>query len=92
MIEKTPHRLMGPWPYFIAVFAWTWLFWGAAALSRREIGEIPVPILIALGGLGPALAGIGFTWRTAGREGWGDYWRRVIDVWGVVTGLVVWLG
>ena len=80
MVRHHTSRLAGPWPYFVFVFVWTWLFWGAAALSRRDMGELPVPILVALGGLGPALGGIGLTWLNGGCEAWADYWRRVVDL------------
>ena len=50
-----------------------------AGLSGLEFGDPPIPILIALGGIGPLVASIALTYLTQGRQGRRDYWRRVID-------------
>ena len=68
-----------PWPFFALTFGWTWLFWIAAALSGQSIEVLPVRLLLYLGGVGPALAGILLTYRIQDREGRRDFWRRMID-------------
>jgi protein-S-isoprenylcysteine O-methyltransferase Ste14 len=47
-----------PWLFFALAYGWSWLFWVPAALSRLEFDEPPVPILIALGGIGPMVVAI----------------------------------
>ncbi|RJS78656.1 CPBP family intramembrane metalloprotease [Methanophagales archaeon] len=72
-------KLSSPWFFFALTFGWTWLFWIPAVLLGRNVMEFPVVLLILLGGLGPALAGILLTYLTKDREGQRDYWLRVID-------------
>jgi membrane protease YdiL (CAAX protease family) len=67
------------WFFFALVYGWSWLFWVPAVLSGLKFDEAPVPILIALGGIGPMVAGIALTYLTQDREGRRDYWRRVAD-------------
>jgi len=69
----------GPWLFFALAYGLSWVFWIPAALSGLKFDEPPVPILIALGGIGPMVAGIALTYLTQDREGWRDYWRRVAD-------------
>ncbi len=68
------------WLFFAVVLGWTWCFWGAAAaLSVSALS--PLGIVFEVGGLlGPMLGGIVFAYLTLGKEGWRDYWRRIIDV------------
>jgi hypothetical protein len=39
--------------FFALAYGWSWLFWMPAVLSGRAFDEPPVPLLIALGGIGP---------------------------------------
>jgi membrane protease YdiL (CAAX protease family) len=73
-------KLSYPWSFFMLTFAWTWSFWGLAILSQRPMGEFPVPLLVALGGVGPMVAGIALTYLTQEQAGRHDYWRRVFDL------------
>jgi membrane protease YdiL (CAAX protease family) len=72
-------KLLSPWSFFILTFAWTWSFWGLAVLSQRSMGEFPVPLLVALGGVGPMMVGIALTYLTREREYQREYWQRVFD-------------
>ncbi|HEC35581.1 MAG TPA: CPBP family intramembrane metalloprotease [Anaerolineae bacterium] len=71
--------LIEKWHFFALTFGWTWLFWIAAAVSGQSIEALPVRLLLYLGGIGPALAGILLTYLTQDREGRRDFWRRLID-------------
>ena len=73
-------KLSSPRLFFVLTFTWTWLFWGLAILSQRSMGEFPVPLLVALGGVGPMVAGIALTYLTQEQAGRHDYWRRVFDL------------
>jgi membrane protease YdiL (CAAX protease family) len=44
------------------------------------MGEFPVPLLVALGGVGPMAVGIALTYLTRGKEYQREYWKRVFDV------------
>jgi membrane protease YdiL (CAAX protease family) len=67
------------WFFFALTFGWTWLFWALAALSGLEFDEPPVPILTALGGIGPMVVAIALAYLTQDRQGRRNYWRRVAD-------------
>ena len=79
MNNRTRSKWSSPWAFFALTYALTWLFWIPAALTGRSIGEFPVTLLIALGGICPAVCGISLTRLTRDKAGWRDYWRRVID-------------
>jgi membrane protease YdiL (CAAX protease family) len=59
------------------------------------MGEFPVPLLVALGGVGPMVAGIAFTYLARGKEYRREYWKRVFDLkrigigWLAVTVMIV---
>lgn len=72
-------RSSRPWLFFAVALGWSWLFWTPAVLSEQGLNSPTVAVLFGLGGLGPALAGIGLTYLTEGWEGRRDYWRRVVD-------------
>lgn len=77
--NKPYSKLSNPCVFFALTLGWTWLFWIPAVLLGRNVMEFPVVLLLVLGGLGPALAGILLTYLTKDREGQRDYWLRVID-------------
>lgn len=70
-----------PWIYFLATFAWTWLFFGIAYAMNlsAESGNILGVILILLALSGPAVMGITFTYATLSKEGQKDFWKRSVD-------------
>ncbi|MCZ7571546.1 MAG: CPBP family intramembrane metalloprotease [Ardenticatenaceae bacterium] len=72
-------RLSGPWAYFVLTLGWSWLFWIVAIVLSQPAGSLLTLLLIAMGGLGPAITGISLTYLTRGPAGRRDYWRRVID-------------
>lgn len=65
-----------PFPFFALTLLWSWLFWIPAALLDQSTIQT---FLLAIGGIGPALSAIVLTYRTRGREGRSNYWRRIID-------------
>jgi membrane protease YdiL (CAAX protease family) len=77
MNEKT--TLATPWVFFVATYAWTWLFWGVAILLGANMETAMGFILLLLGVMGPMVTGIGFTYLTRDKEGRRDYWKRVIS-------------
>jgi membrane protease YdiL (CAAX protease family) len=79
-ISSSPSpALSGPWPFFVFVLCWSWLFWMPAAVLGISIQTTLGAVLGVLGLLGPMLGGIGFTCFMQGKEGWRDYWQRIID-------------
>jgi membrane protease YdiL (CAAX protease family) len=73
-------KLSSSWPFFVLTFVWTWSFWGLAVVSQRSMGEFPVPLLVALGGVGPMVAGIALTYLTREKDYQHEYWKRVFDL------------
>jgi len=68
-----------PWPFFVLTYAITWIFWIPLALSGQDVMAGPLMIALVLGGLGPSVAGILMVYRTQGKEGRRDFWRRSIN-------------
>jgi membrane protease YdiL (CAAX protease family) len=75
----------GLWPYFIVTYAISWIAWFTMVIFRIPGGSVnpgqPIPsagglLLLALGGTAPSIAGVLMTWRTGGRAGLRDLWRR----------------
>lgn len=79
MNEKTKSTLATPWIFFVATFAWTWLFWGMAILLGANMETAMGLVLLLLGVMGPMVTGIGFTYLTRDKEGRRDYWKRIIS-------------
>lgn len=79
MNEKTKSTLATPWIFFVATFAWTWLFWGIAILLGANMETAMGLVLLLLGVMGPMVTGIGFTYLTRDKEGRRDYWKRIIS-------------
>ena len=67
------------WIFFALTFALTWIFWIPLALSGKDVMEGPLMLALLLGGIGPFVAGILMVYRTQGREGRRDFWRRSIN-------------
>lgn len=72
-------RRMRPWLFFGLTYAWTWLFWIAAALLGRSADAPAVQALIGLGGVGPTAAALSLILATPDHEARKDYWRRLIE-------------
>jgi uncharacterized protein len=74
-------KLTNPWVYFLATFAWSWIFWGIAYLMgvSAESGEAVGVILVLLAISGPMVIGITFVYFSLNREGQKDYWKRIIN-------------
>jgi membrane protease YdiL (CAAX protease family) len=71
--------LAAPWIFFVAAFAWTWLFWGIGILTNANLETGEGFIYMPLGVIGPAVAGVVFVYLTRDREGRRDYWKRIVD-------------
>jgi membrane protease YdiL (CAAX protease family) len=66
-----------PLKYFVIAFAFTWLFWGLAALGARDV--IPaLPGLVVIGTLGPLVAAVILTAQESGRAGLRSLMGRVV--------------
>jgi uncharacterized protein len=71
--------------YFALTFTMSWLAWWAMVVLRIPAGSVspgqPMPtpgglLLFALGGFAPSVAGVVMTWRSGGRVGLRDLWKR----------------
>jgi membrane protease YdiL (CAAX protease family) len=78
--ETSSSKIVSPWIYFVATFAWTWLFWGVAIATGANMEDFGAGlILLLLGVMGPMVTGITFTYLTRDKEGRRDYWKRIIN-------------
>jgi membrane protease YdiL (CAAX protease family) len=68
-----------PLYFFIIALGFSWLFWIPAAFVKEDIPNSPWVILLYVGGLGPALAGILLSHLNTGSSTRKDYWSRVFD-------------
>jgi membrane protease YdiL (CAAX protease family) len=76
--RSSVHRLK-PWLFFALTYGWSWLFLVPAALSGLTADAFPVPVLRALGGVGPTVSAILLVYLSLDEEGRRDYWRRLIS-------------
>lgn len=67
------------WFFFIAAVGISWLFWVPATFIEENILESSWVILLYLGGLGPAIAGIGLTYLAKDKQYQQEYWDRVLS-------------
>ncbi len=68
-----------PWFFFALTFLWSWLFWIPTALWGPDATHPITQLGFGLGGLGPMIFGLLFTYWEDGLKGCRDYWRRVVD-------------
>ncbi len=66
--------------YFALALGWSWMAWLLVIIGGRELTQLPAVALYALGGLGPAIAGITLTYLSADPQNRRDYWRRIIEI------------
>jgi len=78
-MKTTRPTLAAPWIFFVAAFAWTWLFWGIGILTDANLETGEGFIYMPLGVIGPAVAGVVFVYLTRDRDGRRDYWKRIVD-------------
>jgi uncharacterized protein len=73
--------LANPWIYFVATYAWTWLFFGIAlALGiSGETGKITGATLVLLALGGPTIVAVIFSYFALNANGRKDYWKRIAD-------------
>lgn len=67
------------WLFFGLAYGWTWVFWVPPALLGLRVDQMPVPLLVALGGVGPAVAAICLVHVGRDRQARHDFWARVFD-------------
>lgn len=79
-MENRETAKQSPWNYFIIAIAFSWLFWIPATFVNKNILESPWVILLYVGGVGPAVAGILLTYLNKDEQTRREYWQRVIDV------------
>lgn len=83
LIYRIQQRLKSPTAsvslFFRITLAYTWFFWWLAVFISEPYGTPIVTILHALGGIGPAIAGITLTQFSKDAEVRLDYWRRLFD-------------
>lgn len=72
-------RFASPWPFFALTFAWSWSFWVPTALWAPDATHLITQLGFGLGGLGPMVFGVYFTYREGGPQTRKDYWARVVD-------------
>ncbi|MBS0287543.1 MAG: CPBP family intramembrane metalloprotease [Proteobacteria bacterium] len=74
-------QLANPWIYFLATYAWTWLFFGIAyALGLSgETGGITGAVLVLLALGGPTITAMMFINFALNENGRKDYWKRITD-------------
>ena len=75
----TSAKRTSPWPFFALTFVLTWIFWIPLALTGQNVMGGPLMIALLVGGFGPSIVGIIMVYRTEGREGRRDFWRRSIS-------------
>lgn len=68
-----------PWLFFALTFTWSWAFWIPTALWAPDATHLITQLGFALGGVGPMVFGVYFTYREGGDKVRRDYWLRVVD-------------
>lgn len=91
MHSQTSKHGRSPWAFFALTYGWTWLFWLVAVATGRPMDNAPVPLLVALGGVGPMAAALILLYTRNNKAAQRNYWRRVFDFrrigpawWGVI--------
>lgn len=64
--------------YFLLAYGVSWIGWGSLAVLGWEPFGFPGVLLFVVGGVGPAVAGVGLTLRAPERYR-REYWRRLTD-------------
>lgn len=67
------------WIFFLLTFTWSWAFWVPTALWAPDITHFITQLGFGLGGVGPMVFGLVFTYREGGDKVRRDYWLRVVD-------------
>jgi uncharacterized protein len=71
-------RLSAFWIFVLTTFGISWLAWLPVLLSRQQAMAFPNALWFVIGGCGPSLAGIFWTWRRDGRDGLRDLLARAV--------------
>src|SRR5687767_4354631 len=67
--------------FFVLAYAWTWLCWWSvfAASSGRMALPMPSEWLAICGQFGPFAAAMILTWVASGRDGFGEFFARLVQ-------------
>jgi membrane protease YdiL (CAAX protease family) len=65
--------------YLAVTYGVSWSAWGVLLVSGSRPFSLPGLVAFLLGGLGPAVAGVGLT-VAEGAEARREYWRRLVDL------------
>jgi uncharacterized protein len=68
--------------FFFLAFVWSWVWWGAAAITGAGVTEPPGPVLYLLGVFGPLVAAVWVVHRR-GRMYRREFLRRIFDPRGI---------
>lgn len=74
-----PKSIPSTAPYFLFTFLWSWAFWWPIALWGPDTTHFITRLCFGLGGLGPLIFGLYFTYREKGKAGLKDVWQRTAD-------------
>ena len=75
-------RLVGdstPWAFPICYLGWAYLFWLPIVASGEPVWSFPNVAFLFVGSLSPLISGLGLLWLSAGRYGYRDLRRRLIE-------------
>jgi membrane protease YdiL (CAAX protease family) len=73
-------RLAAPWTFLLLTLGWSWLWQFPVAFAGWEGSTPPAIAVRIIGGVGPALFGLGLLYLAHGESDRRDYWRRLLDV------------
>jgi uncharacterized protein len=73
-------RLSHFWIFVLTTFIISWLVWVPLAISRQDPQAFPNILFFILGGFGPSLAGIFWTWRRKGGSGLRELFSRAVKL------------
>jgi membrane protease YdiL (CAAX protease family) len=68
-----------PWLFFMLTFFWSWFFWIPVIIHGNDILSFPTVMLLAAGGLSPAVSAIVLVSISKQSSKRREYWKRIID-------------
>jgi uncharacterized protein len=79
--------------FYLITFAISWLCWIPAAIFTQNVMTGPWVIPYLLGGFGPSVTGVIFTYRGSTKEERRDFWKRTLNFRQISPGwqLFIWL-
>jgi uncharacterized protein len=94
--KKSLHKTSSSvWPFFVLTYIWSWFFWISTIFLNTDVHDFITQIGIGLGGLGPAIFGVFFTYKNSNKKEFRDYLHRIWDWknlslfwWGIILFLI----